>query len=143
MFLDPLAAKTIFESSLDITLIPLPMQRKVTVIPKIINRLQTKNMTPKAIFTQRLLMRLYRLQQKSHLYRHVGEILGELVVASDPNILKPTFEIEHLMVYPQGNISKDGEIIVDTNKTKGIKVLKDFNHVSCYDIFASNLIERK
>ncbi|GKD87111.1 inosine/uridine-preferring nucleoside hydrolase domain-containing protein [Tanacetum coccineum] len=103
MFLDPLAAKTVFESSLDITLIPLSMQRKVSVIPKILNRLQTKNTTPEAIFTRRLLMRLRRLQKKSHLYRHVdmflGEILGVLVVASDPNILKPTFEIEHLMVY--------------------------------------------
>ncbi|GJZ69006.1 inosine-uridine preferring nucleoside hydrolase [Tanacetum coccineum] len=147
MFLDPLAAKTVFESSLDITLIPLSMQRKVSVIPKILNRLQTKNTTPEAIFTRRLLMRLRRLQKKSHLYRHVdmflGEILGVLVVASDPNILKPTFEIEHLMVYAQGNVSKDGEIMVDTNKTKGIKVLKDFNHVSCYDIFANHLTDRK
>ncbi|GJV07797.1 inosine-uridine preferring nucleoside hydrolase family protein [Tanacetum coccineum] len=147
MFLDPLAAKTVFESSLDITLIPLSMQRKVSVIPKILNRLQTHSTTPEAIFTRRLLMRLRRLQKKSHLYRHVdmflGEILGVLVVASDPNILKPTFEIEHLMVYAQGNVSKDGEIMVDTNKTKGIKVLKDFNHVSCYDIFANHLTDRK
>lgn len=71
MFLDPLAAKTVFDSSVDITLVPLHMQRRVYAFPKIIKMLQAKNMTAEATFTRRLLIRLHRLRQRHHLYRHV------------------------------------------------------------------------
>lgn len=71
MFLDPLAAKTVFDSSLNITLIPLHMQRKLNAFPEIIKRLGKKNTTPEALFAQRLLKRLHSLQQKHHAYRNM------------------------------------------------------------------------
>ncbi|XP_071740773.1 nucleoside hydrolase 3-like [Rutidosis leptorrhynchoides] len=148
MFLDPLAAKTVFESSLDITLIPLCMQRKVYAFSDVIKRLPKKKTTPEAIFTRRLLSRLHHLQQKHHLYRHVdtflGEILGAVIATSDQKVLNTTFEVKHLKVYANGNLSKDGEIYIDSQKIKGIKVLKDFNHgVSYYGIIGDRLVDRK
>lgn len=72
MFLDPLAAKTVFESSLDITLIPLGVQRRVSCFPKILKRLRSKtNTTPEALFVQRLLSRLYRLKKTHYRYHHL------------------------------------------------------------------------
>ncbi|KAJ0609006.1 putative inosine/uridine-preferring nucleoside hydrolase domain, ribonucleoside hydrolase [Helianthus annuus] len=147
MFLDTLAAKTVFESSLDITLIPLHAQRKVYALPKIIKMLQAKNMTHEAVFTRRLLTRLHHLHQRHHLYRHVdmfaGEILGAIILAGDQKLLNSTFEIKHLKVYTEGQLSRDGEVIFDTKKMKGFKVLQGFNHVSCYNIFSNALLRRK
>uniref|UniRef100_A0A251V9U4 Putative inosine/uridine-preferring nucleoside hydrolase domain-containing protein n=1 Tax=Helianthus annuus TaxID=4232 RepID=A0A251V9U4_HELAN len=147
MFLDTLAAKTVFESSLDITLIPLHAQRKVYALPKIIKMLQAKNMTHEAVFTRRLLTRLHHLHQRHHLYRHVdmfaGEILGAVILAGDQKLLNSTFEIKHLKVYTEGQLSRDGEVIFDTKKKKGFKVLQGFNHVSCYSIFSNGLLRRK
>lgn len=77
MFLDPLAAKTILNSSLRITLVPLRMQRKLYAIPEMIKRFRTKNMTHEARFTRSLLTRLHRLQ-KHPLYRHVVRHLIDL-----------------------------------------------------------------
>ncbi|MFS7923018.1 putative inosine/uridine-preferring nucleoside hydrolase domain, ribonucleoside hydrolase [Helianthus anomalus] len=147
MFLDTLAAKTVFESSLDITLIPLHAQRKVYALPKIIKVLQAKNMTHEAVFTRRLLTRLHHFHQRHHLYRHVdmfaGEILGAIILAGDQKLLNSTFEIKHLKVYTEGQLSRDGEVIFDTKKKKGFKVLQGFNHVSCYKIFSNGLLRRK
>ncbi|KAI3804585.1 hypothetical protein L1987_26242 [Smallanthus sonchifolius] len=147
MFLDPLAAKTVFDSSLDITLVPLRMQRKVYAFPNIIKMLQAKNMTSEAIFTRRLLMRLHRLHQRNHLYRHVdmfsSEILGAVILAGDQKLLNSTFGMKHLRVYAEGWLSRDGELILDTQKKKGIKVLEGFNHVSYYNIFSNHLLRRK
>ncbi|KAJ0602053.1 putative inosine/uridine-preferring nucleoside hydrolase domain, ribonucleoside hydrolase [Helianthus annuus] len=147
MFLDTLAAKTVFESSLDITLIPLHAQRKVYALPKIIKMLQAKNMTHEAVFTRRLLTRLHHLHQRHHLYRHVdmfaGEILGAVILAGDQKLLNSTFEIKHLKVYTKGQLSRDGEVIFDTKKKKEFKVLQGFNHVSCYNIFSNGLLRQK
>lgn len=71
MFLDPLAAKTVFDSALTITLIPLSMQQKVYAFPEILQRLQEKNMTAEASFTRRLLTRLHRLQRNHLIYQHL------------------------------------------------------------------------
>nr|XP_043629051.1 uncharacterized protein LOC122600405 isoform X2 [Erigeron canadensis] len=75
MFLDPLAAKVVFDSMLDITLIPLTTQRKVSSFPQIIKALNLKNKTPEAHFSQRLLTTLYHLQQRNHRYRHMIALL--------------------------------------------------------------------
>ncbi|KAK9077796.1 hypothetical protein SSX86_006134 [Deinandra increscens subsp. villosa] len=149
MFLDPLAAKTVFDSSLDITLIPLHMQRKIYAFPKIIKALQAKNMTPEAIFARRLLTRLHRLRQTHHLYQHVdmflGEILGAVIVGGDQKLLNSTFGMEHLMVHADGGLSRDGEVIFDTQKKKKkrVKVLKGFNDESFYNIYSDHLLRRK
>ncbi|MCL7027922.1 hypothetical protein MKW94_019155, partial [Papaver nudicaule] len=71
MFLDPTAAKTVLESELDITLVPLNAQREVSSYPDILKVLQLTKKTPEALFTNRLLSRLYHLQQKHHRYHHM------------------------------------------------------------------------
>lgn len=75
MFLDPLAAKTVFESSLDITLIPLGVQRRVSSFPEILERLRKMNTTPEALFAQRLLSRLYHLKETHRRYQHTVRVL--------------------------------------------------------------------
>lgn len=71
MFLDPLAAKRVMDSKVNITLIPLSTQQKVTSFPAILKALQQTNKTPEAVLTHRLLSRLYHLQQKHERYHHM------------------------------------------------------------------------
>lgn len=75
MFLDPLAGKTVFDSNLNITLIPLGIQRRVGSLPRILEKLQETKRTPEAKFASRLLSMLYGLQQSHVLYHHVVNIL--------------------------------------------------------------------
>ena len=71
MFLDPLAAKTVLESSLDITLIPLRSQRKAASFKSILHALKHTDHTPESSFVHRLLFLLHELQQKHRLYHHM------------------------------------------------------------------------
>ena len=71
MFLDPLAAKTVMESNIDITLIPLKAQRKVTSFPAILKNLELSYKTPESIFSHRLISLLQILQKKHRLYHHM------------------------------------------------------------------------
>lgn len=71
MFLDPLAAQTVLESSLDITLIPLKAQRKVTSFPAILGNLELSYKTPELIFAHQLLSLLHRLQKNLRQYGHM------------------------------------------------------------------------
>lgn len=71
MFLDPLAAKTVMESDLDIKLIPLKAQHKVTSFPRILKALHLSHRTPESKFARRLLSLLHRLQKKHQLYHHM------------------------------------------------------------------------
>lgn len=71
MFLDPLAAQTVLSSELNITLIPLGIQRKVSVFPKILERLHLTKRTPEAIFARRLLSRLHNLRKIHPRYQHM------------------------------------------------------------------------
>lgn len=71
MFLDPLAAKTVFNSTLNITLIPLDIQRKVTSFSEILRRLGMNNHTHEARFSHCLLSKLNYLRQGNHRYQHM------------------------------------------------------------------------
>lgn len=71
MFLDPLAAKIVIESELNITLIPLSVQRRVSSFSKAIERLRRSEKTPEAIFSLRLLSTLQRLQRANFRYQHM------------------------------------------------------------------------
>lgn len=75
MFLDPLAAKTVIESEVDITLIPLSIQRRVSSFHNILKKLHLTRKTPEAQFAQRLLSRLRRLQLVHHSYQHMVNLL--------------------------------------------------------------------
>ncbi|KAL8209918.1 hypothetical protein R6Q57_006650 [Mikania cordata] len=147
MFLDPFAAKVVFESTLDVTLIPLSMQQMVSLFPEIINKLDFKNKTPEASFSQRLLNRMYQLQQRNDRYQHMdtflGEILGAVILTADHQTLNPTFQLKHLKVEATGDTSKDGQIIVDPEQKKSVKILQTFDHASYYDVFADRLADDK
>lgn len=71
MFLDPLAAKAVFTSGLNITLIPLSMQRRVSSFPIILNKLQVANRTSEASLAHHLLTTLWNLRQKHNRYHHM------------------------------------------------------------------------
>lgn len=71
MFLDPLAAETVLSSDLNITLIPLGIQQKVSAFPEILETLNLARRTPEAIFARRLLSRLHNLQKTHPKYQHM------------------------------------------------------------------------
>jgi len=71
MFLDPLAAKTVFESEVKITLIPLSTQRQVSSFATIIGRLCGTRKTPEVVFSKSLLSSLNRLKQTNNRYHNM------------------------------------------------------------------------
>ncbi|KAJ4834108.1 hypothetical protein Tsubulata_039172 [Turnera subulata] len=143
IFLDPLAAKIVFESSLDITLIPLGVQRKVSSFPKILEMLSTTNKTPEAIFTHELLSTLYRLQNSHYRYKHMeaflGEILGAVALAADRSSLKPILQVKPIRVLAEGVESNNGQIVVDKRRGRSVKVLESVVSTAYYDLFAKQL----
>ncbi|XVF06174.1 hypothetical protein REPUB_Repub06bG0024800 [Reevesia pubescens] len=138
MFLDPLAAKEVFTSSVDITLVPLQMQRRVSSFSTILNRMKATTRTPELVFAQRLLSRLWRLQQEHYRYHHMdmflGEILGAVILAGNPH-LNQTFTSKPLKVLADGEITKTGELIIDEEQGKQVNVLENFNSETYYDHF--------
>lgn len=147
MFLDPLAAKTVLSSELNITLIPLGIQRKFSAFPKILKRLQLTKKTPEVIFVKRLLSTLHHLQKTHPRYKHmdifVGEILGAVILASDYSVLKSTFDVKKIKVSATGYESVDGQIIIDEKQGKTVKVLKNVDHLGYYNVFANRLSDEK
>jgi hypothetical protein len=72
MFLDPLAAKTVLESSLNITLIPLTVQRKVASFEGVLGALKQRTQhTPESKLVHRLLLLLQQLLRKQKSYHHM------------------------------------------------------------------------
>ncbi|XWS58257.1 hypothetical protein CRYUN_Cryun08bG0018400 [Craigia yunnanensis] len=137
MFLDPLAAKEVFTSSVNITLVPLQMQRSVSSFSAILNRMNVTQ-TPEAVFSQRLLSRLWRLQQQHYRYHHMdiflGEILGAVILAGNPR-LNLTFTSKPLKVLADGDITMIGEMIIDEEQGKQVTVLENVNLETYYDHF--------
>ncbi|KAJ8767555.1 hypothetical protein K2173_017624 [Erythroxylum novogranatense] len=143
LFLDPLAAKTVFDSPLDITLIPLGVQHRVSSYPRVLQMLRQGKKTPEAIFGLSLLSRLHRLQQTHYLYSHMdtflGEILGAVVLAANESELKPTFQIKPIRVIAEGVQSKDGQTVIDERHGKLVKVLQTLNSAAYYKLFADQM----
>ena len=79
LFLDPLAAKTVLESSLNITLIPLTVQRKIASFEGVLGALkQHTQHTPESKLVHRLLLLLQQLQRKQKFYHHmVSDLYGK------------------------------------------------------------------
>ena len=71
MFLDPLAAKTVFESALDITLIPLKAQLGVSSFSKALETMRLTKKTAESRFSFLLLSRLNHLKQVHRRYHHM------------------------------------------------------------------------
>ncbi|KAK6930083.1 Inosine/uridine-preferring nucleoside hydrolase domain [Dillenia turbinata] len=147
MFLDPMAAKTVFNSELDIKLIPLGIQRKISSFPEMLQRLQMTKQTPETHFTKRLLSRLYHLQQKHYRYRHLdiflGEILGAVILAEEHSSLKLTFEIKPIKVVATGDESEDGSTVTDEKEGKSVKIYQTLDTTAFYDLYSKQLSEEK
>lgn len=71
MFLDPLAAKTVFQSEVNITFIPLSIQQKASSFSSTLRWLSQIEKTPETVFSKRLLSRLRRLKKIHHRYQHM------------------------------------------------------------------------
>lgn len=75
MFLDPLGAKKVFDSELNITLIPLDIQRRVTTFPNILQKLYLTSKTPEVLFARHLLTRLHHLKLTNPRYKHMVKLI--------------------------------------------------------------------
>ncbi|KAE9602140.1 hypothetical protein Lal_00049843 [Lupinus albus] len=143
MFLDPLAAKTVFESEHNITLIPLSIQRKVSSFSIIIDWLRGTRKTPEAVFSKRLLSRLYRLKKLHHGYQHMetflGEIVGAVVIADINSNLNPKFEVKPIKVIANGVEWSDGEIVVDEKHGKLVRILSGVDAKAYHELYAKML----
>ncbi|CAL5400630.1 unnamed protein product [Camellia sinensis] len=117
------------ESELDITLIPLDIQRSVCSFRKILEKLQLSNKTPEGVFACRLLSRLWHLQQKHHsiITRHV--LVAE-ILTSDNLDLNLTFQSEPLKILVISDILRDGQITIDRRRGKSAKILKSVDQVT-------------
>ncbi|PNY07145.1 pyrimidine-specific ribonucleoside hydrolase rihB [Trifolium pratense] len=143
MFLDPLAATTVFESQVNITLIPLSTQRLVSSFPTVIGTLRATRKTPEVLFSERLLSTLYRLKQINNRYHHMdtflGEILGAVVLADKSLTLKPKFEVKPIKVLASGDESSDGKIVVDEKHGKLVRILSNVEENAYYNLYANKL----
>ncbi|CAN4113531.1 unnamed protein product [Withania somnifera] len=147
MFLDPVAAKTVLSSELNITLIPLGIQRKVSAFPTVLKRLHLTKKTPEIIFAKRLLSRLHYLQKTHSRYQHMdiflGEILGAVILGGDCSVLKSTFDVRNIKITAMGYESVDGQITIDQKQGKSVKVLGNVDHLAYYNVFANKLSDEK
>ncbi|GFP98628.1 probable uridine nucleosidase 1 [Phtheirospermum japonicum] len=147
MFLDPLAAKTVFESSYNITLIPLNVQRTVCRFDKVLKRLRLTKETPESLFVRRLLSRLHRLKRTHPRYQHMdmflGEIVGAIILAGNSSFLKTNYATRNVEVLATGAESEDGRIIIDGNKGRSVKVLEHVDPHAYYTSFANRLGDEK
>ncbi|XP_066361915.1 nucleoside hydrolase 3-like isoform X1 [Miscanthus floridulus] len=142
MFLDPLAAKTVLESSLDITLIPLSSQRKAASFECILQALKHTDHTPESSFVHRLLLSLHDLQQKHGLYHHMdiflGEILGAVYLVEGLNI-KPSLLLKPVSVVANNTTDMDGQIVIDMQSASSVEVLSDFSTEDYYSRIVNSL----
>ncbi|KAL3812756.1 hypothetical protein ACJIZ3_014024 [Penstemon smallii] len=148
MFLDPLAAKIVFGSGHNITLIPLTVQRKVNQFRRFVERLYLKKKTPEALFTRRLISRLQMLKRTHFRYQHMdvflGEILGAVILGGDNNsVLKTSFEMKKVKVLAKGVEFEDGKMEIDQINGNLVKVLENVDSMAYYEVFANKLGDEK
>ncbi|GMH08348.1 hypothetical protein Nepgr_010188 [Nepenthes gracilis] len=147
MFLDPLAAKTVFNSKLNITLIPLGIQRSVSSFSSIQEAIYRAKSTPEVLFSRRLLSLLRRLQEEQPRYRHMdmylGEILGAVIMAGDDSDLNSIVKVQPITVLAPGTESIDGQMVTDEKHGKPIKVIENVDHIAYYNAIADRLGDEK
>ncbi|XP_028759893.1 uncharacterized protein LOC114718657 [Neltuma alba] len=144
MFLDPLAAKTVFESGVNITLIPLDIQREASSsFSTMLRWLRATEKTSEAVFSMRLFSRLYRLKQTHYRYQHMdtfmGEILGAVVLADGHSSVGAKTEVKPLKVIAEGFKSGDGTIVVDEKQGKSVQILNHVDAGSYYKLYSERL----
>ncbi|KAM3404021.1 hypothetical protein ACQJBY_007243 [Aegilops geniculata] len=146
MFLDPLAAKTVLESNLNITLIPLTAQQKVASFGSVLEALKQTQQTPESKFAQELFSLLKELQGREKLYRHVdiflGEVLGAVYMVQGSD-LKSTVMPKQISVIANTTKSTDGQIVISNQSSNLVHVLSDFNGDIYYNQLANSLANKK
>ncbi|XP_068341526.1 nucleoside hydrolase 3-like [Pyrus communis] len=147
MFLDPLAAKAVLDSKLNITVISWGIQKQVSSFQNILDKLNLTDTTPEAVFARDLLSRLWKLKQKHDRYRHMdtflGEILGAVILGSSHPQLNPTFKFMPLKVVAVGDVSVIGQLLVDEHQSKMVKILSSVNPEAYHEEFANILGAQK
>uniref|UniRef100_A0A0D9WGD5 Inosine/uridine-preferring nucleoside hydrolase domain-containing protein n=1 Tax=Leersia perrieri TaxID=77586 RepID=A0A0D9WGD5_9ORYZ len=145
MFLDPLAAKTVLDSTLDITLIPLIAQRKASSFHALLKALKHAE-TPESGFVRHLLSVLHNLQQKHQLYHHMdiflGELLGAVYLVEGSNV-KQSLQLKPVSIVANSTESTDGQTVLDNQSAKLVKVLLDFNTEEYYNRVANSLGDKE
>ncbi|XP_078179183.1 nucleoside hydrolase 3-like isoform X2 [Carex rostrata] len=145
-FLDPLAAKTVIESDINITLIPLSTQRKLNSFRSMIEALEHARGTPEACFSYSLLSLMQRLKQKHETYHHMdmflGEILGAFFLVEGSN-LSHKVQMKSIEVLSNNNISEDGWIIIGNGHDKLVKIITDIEKEAFYTNFANSLNSKR
>ncbi|XP_047181038.1 uncharacterized protein LOC124847568 [Vigna umbellata] len=143
MFLDPLAAKIVFQSEVNITLIPLNVQHKASSFSHILCWLRRIEQTPEVVFSNRVLLRLQRLKKSHHRYQHMdtflGEILGAVVLADKYSGLSEKFEMKPVKVLAEGDVSMDGKMVVDEEDGKLVRILSHVNAKAYHKMYANRL----
>ncbi|XP_029130329.1 uncharacterized protein LOC109795124 isoform X2 [Cajanus cajan] len=143
MFLDPLAAKTVFQSQVNITLIPLSVQHQASSFSSMLCWLRRTQKTPEAVFSKRVLLRLQRLKRIHHRYHHMdtflGEILGAVVLTDGSSSLDAKFDAMPIKVLAQGDVSIDGKMVVDEKHGKLVRILSHMNAKAYHEIYANRL----
>jgi inosine-uridine nucleoside N-ribohydrolase len=91
-FLDPKAAKTVVESRLDITVIPLRAQRQVSSFGKVLRSLIAAEKTPESSFVYRLLLLMQKLQKKHQSYSHIVSCLYSSVLLTDIRVVHKKYQ---------------------------------------------------
>nr|CAD1839958.1 unnamed protein product [Ananas comosus var. bracteatus] len=146
LFLDPLAAKKVIESDIDITLVPLAAQRKVSSFRKFIQTLELSPKTPESSFASSLLKLMLNLKQKHKAYSHMdiflGELLGAVFLVENSN-LTPRTQLKPVSVVADDETSTDGQIVTKNAHGKLVNILDHFDSESYYTRFANLLSNKK
>ncbi|KAF8765666.1 hypothetical protein HU200_008163 [Digitaria exilis] len=147
MFLDPLAAKKVLESSLNITLIPLTVQRKVASFEGVLAALeQPTQHTPESRFVHGLISQLQELQRKQKEYHHMdiflGEVLGAVYMVQGSD-LEPSVKVKPVSIVANNTESTDGQILVRRKSANLLKILYNLNDGVYYNHLTNALANSK
>ncbi|KAJ4789495.1 Pyrimidine-specific ribonucleoside hydrolase RihA [Rhynchospora pubera] len=144
-FLDPQAAKTVIQSGIKTTLVPLVAQRKVASFQFILRSLQLVNKTAELNFAYQLLSLMNELQKKHQVYNHmdifIGEILGSIFLVEQAS-LKPVIQVKQIDVIA-GEERNEGQLAVDNGKGKQVNILESLDTEAYYAKFASALSQQR
>lgn len=145
MFLDPYAAKQVIATTLNITLIPLNVQRKASSFDKLIKGLDMSKETPEAVFMHRLLTTMEHLYRSHHVYNHLdmflGEVLGAVIMIDRPELRSKT-KLIPVRVMATGDAATDGWTIVDHEKGNPLNILEEIDTASYYRDIVATLNEK-
>ncbi|PUZ66018.1 hypothetical protein GQ55_3G272600 [Panicum hallii var. hallii] len=144
-FLDPKAAKTVVESRLDITVIPLRAQRQVSSFGKVLRSLSAAEKTPESSFVYRLLLLMQKLQNKHQSYSHIdmflGELLGSMFLVQQSHLNCSI--TEKAINVGSGHVSMHGQTILDETNGKLVKVLDRLDSDAYYTELAKLLATKQ